>query len=51
MLLVGIDLGPETAPSRTPVRRPVYGVESLELLGDQSAAVFRDGSEGKVALH
>ncbi|MHA7300870.1 GAF domain-containing protein [Pseudarthrobacter sp. MDT1-22] len=36
--------------SRQPVRRPVAAVESLELLGDRPAAVFRDGSRAPLTL-
>jgi hypothetical protein len=36
--------------SRTPIRRPSVGVESLELLGDKPAAVFADGSRAPLTL-
>jgi hypothetical protein len=36
--------------SRQVVRRPVAAVESLELLGDRPAAVFRDGSRVPLTL-
>ncbi|MET3350471.1 UNVERIFIED_ORG: hypothetical protein ABID57_002163 [Arthrobacter sp. UYEF1] len=36
--------------SRPSVRRPVVAVESLELLGDKPAAVFRDGSRVPLTL-
>jgi hypothetical protein len=50
--LLGTPDGGRTAGASTPVRRPVQravarptaAVETLELLGDQPAAVFRDGS-------
>lgn len=36
--------------SRQSVRRPIAAVESLELLGDRPAAVFRDGSRVPLTL-
>lgn len=38
------------AASRHPARGPVASVESLELLGDKPAAVFRDGSRVPLTL-
>lgn len=41
---------PVRSGSRQAVRRPVAAVESLELLGDKPAAVFRDGSRVPLTL-
>ncbi|MET3350466.1 UNVERIFIED_ORG: hypothetical protein ABID57_002158 [Arthrobacter sp. UYEF1] len=56
--LLGTPDGGRTAGASTPARRPVQravarptaAVESLELLGDQPAAVFRDGSRVTLTL-
>ncbi|MCO4253821.1 GAF domain-containing protein [Pseudarthrobacter cellobiosi] len=41
---------PVRSASRQAARRPVAAVESLELLGDKPAAVFRDGSRVPLTL-
>ncbi len=41
---------PVRSASRQPARRPAAAVESMELLGDKPAAVFRNGSRVRLTL-
>jgi hypothetical protein len=45
-----VGASPVRSASRQAARRPVPAVESLELLGDRPAAVFRDGSRVPLTL-
>ncbi|MDR6415567.1 GAF domain-containing protein [Pseudarthrobacter sulfonivorans] len=45
-----VSASPVRSTSRQGARRPVSAVESLELLGDKPAAVFRDGSRVQLTL-